>query len=123
MAIRDSTGCLILYRDPERMESSLFFKVHVDENRRQAFEVSQRLLDEYYSANFSRGQIGKWTVHGPPRECAERLTEFAEAGVQLMCVTIRFFINHFRMLSVRKHWHKLAQRHEKGFYWHKIGTE
>ncbi|MBI4590827.1 MAG: LLM class flavin-dependent oxidoreductase [Candidatus Rokubacteria bacterium] len=75
-------------RDPDRMESSLYYNVNVAENRREAFAETKRFLDQYYSTDFSEQRIEGWTAYGPPSECAAKIREYASVGVQTL--NIRF---------------------------------
>ncbi|MEE8435601.1 MAG: LLM class flavin-dependent oxidoreductase [bacterium] len=83
-AIRESAAAH--GRDPDAMESSLYFNLNIDDDREKAFAESKRFLDEYYSSDFKREQIDLWTAYGPVAECAERARAYAAAGVGTLCV-------------------------------------
>ena len=83
-AIRDSAAAH--GRDPEAMESSLYFNLNIGDDREKAFAETKRFLDQYYSADFTRGQIDKWSAYGPAELCIEPMLAYAAAGLGTFCV-------------------------------------
>ena len=83
-AIRDSAAAH--GRDPEAMESSLYFNLNIGDDREKAFAETKRFLDQYYSADFTRGQIDKWSAYGPAEVCIEPMLAYAAAGLGTFCV-------------------------------------
>ncbi|MGI9524411.1 MAG: LLM class flavin-dependent oxidoreductase, partial [Hyphomicrobiaceae bacterium] len=77
-------------RKPSEIEGCVYHNVHIGE-RDAACEQSKRFLDEYYSTNFDREFVEMWTAHGSPQECADKLLEFGEAGVDLLSVRFSAF--------------------------------
>jgi alkanesulfonate monooxygenase SsuD/methylene tetrahydromethanopterin reductase-like flavin-dependent oxidoreductase (luciferase family) len=77
-------------REPDGIEGCVYHNVHIGE-REAAFEESKRFLDEYYTTNFDRDFVEMWTAHGSPQECAEKLKEFEDAGVDLLSVRFSAF--------------------------------
>lgn len=77
-------------REPAGIEGCVYHNVHIGD-REAAFEQSKRFLDEYYSTDFSREFVEMWTAHGSPEECAEKLREFEDAGVDLLSVRFSAF--------------------------------
>ena len=77
-------------RDPDQLESCLYYNVHVGEPG-EAYAESKRFLDGYYNADFDRDFVEMWTAFGSPEACAEKIHEFREAGVQLMSVRFSAF--------------------------------
>ena len=74
-------------REPGQIESCVYHNVHIGD-RDVAFEESKRFLDEYYTTDFDGDFVKMWTAHGSPAQCAEKLLEFQDAGVDLL--TVRF---------------------------------
>lgn len=72
-------------RGAAAIDGCVYHNVHIGE-RAAALEESKRFLDSYYSADFDRDFVDMWTAHGSPQECAQKLREFADAGVDLMSV-------------------------------------
>ena len=83
-AIRDSATAH--GRDPEKLESSLYFNLNIGDDREKAFAETKRFLDEYYSSDFTREQIDKWSAYGPAEVCVEPMLAYAAAGVGTFCL-------------------------------------
>ncbi|MCZ6554155.1 MAG: hypothetical protein O7A67_10195, partial [SAR324 cluster bacterium] len=71
----------------------------IADDTEQAFAETKRFLDEYYSADFSREAVDRWATYGPPERCAERIGEFARAGVQNFCLR---FSSYDQMAQLRR---------------------
>ncbi|MCZ6645902.1 MAG: LLM class flavin-dependent oxidoreductase [SAR324 cluster bacterium] len=77
-------------RNPDTLESCLYYNVHVGEGD-AAYNESKKFLDSYYSADFDPEFIHMWTVIGAPEACAEKIRAFGEAGVQVLSVRFTAF--------------------------------
>ncbi len=91
-------------RDPAQMESCLYYNVHLGEPG-PAFAESKRFLDEYYNADFDRDFVEMWTAFGSPAQCAEKINEFREAGVNLLSVR---FAAYDQMAQLRRFIHEVV---------------
>ena len=96
-AIREAAAAL--GRDPDALESCLYHDLNIADDTEQAFAETKRFLDEYYSADFSREAVDRWATYGPPERCAERIGEFARAGVQNFCLR---FSSYDQMAQLRR---------------------
>lgn len=77
-------------RQPGDIEGCVYHNVHIGD-RETAFQQSKKFLDEYYTTDFDRAFVEMWTAHGSPEQCAEKLREFADAGVDLLSVRFSAF--------------------------------
>ena len=68
-------------RDPSRLGSALYHNIHIDEDRQRALEQTKKFLDTYYTSNFSAAFVEGWTVAGGPKDCAEQLRAYFDAGL------------------------------------------
>jgi alkanesulfonate monooxygenase SsuD/methylene tetrahydromethanopterin reductase-like flavin-dependent oxidoreductase (luciferase family) len=68
-------------RDPARMGSALYHNININEDRQAALEETKKFLDTYYTASFSPAFVEGWTVAGSPRQCAEQLRAYLDAGL------------------------------------------
>jgi alkanesulfonate monooxygenase SsuD/methylene tetrahydromethanopterin reductase-like flavin-dependent oxidoreductase (luciferase family) len=75
-------------RDPAKLGSALYHNIHIDEDRQRALVETKKFLDTYYTSNFSAAFVEGWTVAGPPKECAEQLRAYFEAGVGHMALRL-----------------------------------
>ena len=75
-------------RDPSKIGSALYHNLHVDEDRQRAFSETKKFLDTYYTSNFSPGFVEGWTVAGGPKECADQLRAYFDAGVGHMALRL-----------------------------------
>ena len=71
----------------------------MNDNREEAFSESKRFLDQYYSADFTVEDIDRWTAYGAPATCAEKIREFADAGVQTMIIR---FTSYSQMAQLQR---------------------
>ncbi len=70
-----------LGRDPRAIETHAYHNINVNEDREAALEESKRFLDTYYVPQiFTRESVDGWTATGSPRECAEHLLRYRDAG-------------------------------------------
>ena len=74
-------------RDPDRLENCLYHNINVNEDREAAYQETKRFLDAYYSANYSRERVERWSALGSPEQCIENLRSFRGTGIQR--ITIR----------------------------------
>ncbi|MCH7479167.1 MAG: LLM class flavin-dependent oxidoreductase [SAR324 cluster bacterium] len=86
-------------RNPDSLESSLYYNINMNDNREEAFSESKRFLDQYYSADFTVEDIDRWTAYGAPATCAEKIREFADAGVQTMIIR---FTSYSQMAQLQR---------------------
>jgi alkanesulfonate monooxygenase SsuD/methylene tetrahydromethanopterin reductase-like flavin-dependent oxidoreductase (luciferase family) len=75
-------------RDPDRFPNSLYFNVHISDDRRRAYEESKKFIDTYYMTDFPKGTVEMWIAHGDAKACAEHINRFIEAGVQLFTLRL-----------------------------------
>lgn len=74
-------------RDPSRLENCLYHNINVNPDREAAYEETKKFLDLYYSANYTRDRIERWSALGSPEECIANLRSFRGTGAQR--ITIR----------------------------------
>jgi len=75
-------------RDPTKLGSALYHNIHIDEDRQRALVETKKFLDTYYTSNFSAAFVEGWTVAGTPKECAEQLRAYFDAGVGHMALRL-----------------------------------
>jgi alkanesulfonate monooxygenase SsuD/methylene tetrahydromethanopterin reductase-like flavin-dependent oxidoreductase (luciferase family) len=75
-------------RDPAKLGSALYHNIHIDEDRQRALVETKKFLDTYYTSNFSAAFVEGWTVAGTPKECAEQLRAYFDAGVGHMALRL-----------------------------------
>jgi alkanesulfonate monooxygenase SsuD/methylene tetrahydromethanopterin reductase-like flavin-dependent oxidoreductase (luciferase family) len=75
-------------RDPAALGSALYHNINVNEDRTAALAESKAFLDAYYTAKFSPQFVEQWTVAGGPKECAEQLRAYFEAGLGHMALRL-----------------------------------
>ncbi|GCE50197.1 alkanesulfonate monooxygenase SsuD/methylene tetrahydromethanopterin reductase-like flavin-dependent oxidoreductase (luciferase family) [Thermosporothrix hazakensis] len=61
--------------------ASLYLDVNLRDDEQVAFRESKEFLDDYYMYNFSRAEVERRTIFGPPQVCIERLQRYVDAGV------------------------------------------
>ncbi len=69
-------------RDPDALRHVLVAFAHVDEDGEQARARAREHLSHRYGMTFERHHVERLCVVGSPAECAARLREYADAGVQ-----------------------------------------
>jgi len=75
-------------RDPGAIGSALYHNINVNEDRPAALAEAKTFLDAYYGAKFSPQFVEQWTVAGGPKQCAEQLRAYAEAGLGHMALRL-----------------------------------
>jgi alkanesulfonate monooxygenase SsuD/methylene tetrahydromethanopterin reductase-like flavin-dependent oxidoreductase (luciferase family) len=73
-------------RDPAKLGSALYHNINIGEDRQKGLEETKAFLDTYYTAKFSREFVEQWTIAGGPKQCAEELRAYFEAGVGHMAL-------------------------------------
>jgi alkanesulfonate monooxygenase SsuD/methylene tetrahydromethanopterin reductase-like flavin-dependent oxidoreductase (luciferase family) len=73
-------------RDPAKVGSALYHNIHINEDRQKGLEETKAFLDTYYTAKFSREFVEQWTIAGGPKQCAEELRAYFDAGVGHMAL-------------------------------------
>src|SRR6185369_10826024 len=68
-------------RDPAKIGSALYHNININENRHAALEETKAFLDTYYTAKFSPAFVEGWTIAGSPKQCAEGLRQYFDAGL------------------------------------------
>lgn len=68
-------------RDPAALGSALYHNININEDRQAALEESKAFLDKYYTANFGAKFVEGWTAAGSPKQCAEQLRAYVDAGL------------------------------------------
>lgn len=75
-------------RDPSAFPRSLYFNVHIGEDRTRAYEESKKFIDLYYTTDFPKATVDMWIAYGDPHACAEHINRFIEAGVELFTLRL-----------------------------------
>ena len=73
-------------RDPAKLGSALYHNINITEDRHKGLEETKAFLDQYYTSNFSRQFVEQWTISGGPKQCAEELRAYFDAGVGHMAL-------------------------------------
>ena len=73
-------------RDPAKLGSALYHNININEDRQKGLEETKGFLDTYYTAKFSREFVEQWTIAGGPRQCADELSAYFDAGVGHMAL-------------------------------------
>ena len=75
-------------RDPATFDPAIYLDVVIDEDEDAAVERARAFYDRYYPAwgTLSDEQVRAKGAFGPPAAVAERVEEYAEAGVETMAV-------------------------------------
>jgi alkanesulfonate monooxygenase SsuD/methylene tetrahydromethanopterin reductase-like flavin-dependent oxidoreductase (luciferase family) len=73
-------------RDSAKLGSALYHNINITEDRQKGLEETRAFLDTYYTAKFSREFVEQWTIAGGPRQCAEELSAYFDAGVGHMAL-------------------------------------
>jgi len=73
-------------RDPPKLGSALYHNINITEDRQKGLEETKAFLDKYYTANFSRQFVEQWTISGGPKQCAQELRAYFDAGVGHMAL-------------------------------------
>jgi alkanesulfonate monooxygenase SsuD/methylene tetrahydromethanopterin reductase-like flavin-dependent oxidoreductase (luciferase family) len=77
-----------LGRDPSTLETAMYLTVNVGQNVSQAEIEAEKFLTGYYGANIWGA---RWGPFGDPERVKERMSEYAEAGVQTLVVRFASF--------------------------------
>jgi alkanesulfonate monooxygenase SsuD/methylene tetrahydromethanopterin reductase-like flavin-dependent oxidoreductase (luciferase family) len=78
-----------LGRDPQAIETHAYHNINVNEDREAALAESKRFLDTYYVPQvFTPEDVALWTAAGSPRECAEHLLRYRDAGFDEVAIRI-----------------------------------
>jgi alkanesulfonate monooxygenase SsuD/methylene tetrahydromethanopterin reductase-like flavin-dependent oxidoreductase (luciferase family) len=78
-----------LGRDPQAIETNAYHNINVNEDRAEALAESKRFLDTYYVPTlYSPETVERWTATGSPRECAEHLVRYRDAGFDEITIRI-----------------------------------
>ena len=75
-------------RDPEGMESCIYYNLNIGDDEAVAYGESQKFLSEYYRSEMPMERIRLWVAAGPADSCAAWIREYAEAGATT--VSLRF---------------------------------
>ncbi len=75
-------------RDPAAFPNIVYMNVNVAGDRRSALDETARFLNDYYGPVFSPEMTADWTAAGTPRECADHLRRFAEAGAKAIALRV-----------------------------------
>ena len=73
-------------RDPAKLGSALYHNINITEDRQKGLEETKAFLDTYYTSKFSREFVEQWTIAGGPKQCADELAAYFEAGVGHMAL-------------------------------------
>ncbi len=69
-----------LGRNPDEIETHLYYNVNINPDREQGFAESKDFLDRYYMADFSRQALDGWVALGTPEQIVERLQVYEGLG-------------------------------------------
>ena len=72
-------------------ENCLYHNVNLNDETEVAYAETKRYLDKYYSIDFSREAVDRWSAYGPPERCAENLKGYLAAGVQMLLIRFPSF--------------------------------
>jgi alkanesulfonate monooxygenase SsuD/methylene tetrahydromethanopterin reductase-like flavin-dependent oxidoreductase (luciferase family) len=75
-------------RDPRTFPNSLYFNVHVGEDRKRTYEESKKFIDMYYMTDFPRETVDMWIAHGSVQQCADYINQFIDAGVEMFTLRL-----------------------------------
>lgn len=75
-------------RDPDTFDNTLYYNVHINEDREAAYDETKRFLDTYYSTDHSRARLDIWVAYGSPAEVIQKLREFEAAGAKEITVRL-----------------------------------
>ena len=87
-------------RDPQTVQSTLYFFANVASNKEQAWAEAGEFLSKNY--NMSAQPFVRLAVHGSPEECIAHTRQYLEAGAEH--IIIRFA--SFHPLQQLEHWTK-----------------
>lgn len=78
-----------LGRDPGAIETHAYHNINVNEDRAAALDESKRFLDTYYVPTvYPPEVVDRWTATGSPRECADHLLRYQDAGFDEIAIRI-----------------------------------
>lgn len=75
-------------QDPGSFPTFAYHNLHVNDDREQALEESQRFLNAYYGPIFSPEMVEAWTAAGSVNECAEALRRLVDGGAKGITVRL-----------------------------------
>ena len=78
-------------RGDKLRENCLYHNVNLNDDTELAYAETKRYLDKYYSIDFSREAVDRWSAYGPPERCAENLMGYLDAGVQMLLIRFSSF--------------------------------
>ena len=64
----------------DNFEACLYYNIHVTEDPESGMEEVVSYMSDYYGTDYDRAFLARWVAIGDPRECIERIKEFAQAG-------------------------------------------
>jgi alkanesulfonate monooxygenase SsuD/methylene tetrahydromethanopterin reductase-like flavin-dependent oxidoreductase (luciferase family) len=73
---------------PDPFTVCLYLDINVNDDRDVAFQESKRFLDQYYTHDFSRPELERRTIFGPPQTCIASLRQFMQAGATAFTLRI-----------------------------------
>ena len=63
-----------------KFEVCVYYNINVNEDRDTAFGESKKFLDDYYTVDYHRDFLELWVAMGSPKQCADSIREFLDAG-------------------------------------------
>ena len=78
-------------RSDKMQENCLYHNVNLNDDTEVAYAETKQFLEKYYSIDFSREAIDRWSAYGPPERCVENLKGYLDAGVQMLLIRFSSF--------------------------------
>ena len=76
-------------RDMSAFDNVLYHHINVNADKQEALADSEKFLDLYYSADYTKARLEAWLTYGSPRECVKHIKLFKASG----CRRITFRIS------------------------------
>ena len=81
-------------RDPEGMESCIYYNLNVGDDEADAYRESQKFLSEYYRFEMPMEKIRLWVAAGPADRCAAKIRAYVEAGATTVSLRLPSYDQH-----------------------------
>jgi alkanesulfonate monooxygenase SsuD/methylene tetrahydromethanopterin reductase-like flavin-dependent oxidoreductase (luciferase family) len=75
-------------RDPDTLDSSLYFNINLNPDYETAIDETTRFLELYYGGEWPRERVVRWTAAGTPEQAIEHLQQYYRVGVKEVTVRI-----------------------------------
>jgi alkanesulfonate monooxygenase SsuD/methylene tetrahydromethanopterin reductase-like flavin-dependent oxidoreductase (luciferase family) len=84
-------------RDPATFPTCLYYNVVINDDREAAFAEAQAWHEQFYRKPWPRPLLENWVAYGSPREVADKLRTYVEAGVQEFAIRLSAFDRHAQL--------------------------